>query len=167
MHNAPVVAHFGRTIADMVPHIYDRLEPYLRRALRGEDVGSFESRWQGPGGPNDEHVMVASYHPVRDAADEMTGLSIAVVDITALDRAHRRNDRRNEPAEACSGLAALTVRQREVLRLLATGLSVKGIARELGLSIGTVKTHLAQAYRILGARNRTEALIRAGLMVST
>jgi EAL domain-containing protein (putative c-di-GMP-specific phosphodiesterase class I)/DNA-binding CsgD family transcriptional regulator len=167
MHNAPVVAHLGRTIPDMVPHIYAQLEPYLRRALRGEDVGSFESRWQEHAAPNAEHVIVVSYHPVRDAADEVIGLSIAVVDITALDRSHPRSDQRDRPGEASSGLAGLTARQREVLRLLATGLPVKGIARQLGLSIGTVKTHLAQAYRILGARNRTEALVRAGLMMST
>jgi PAS domain S-box-containing protein len=167
MHNASVVAHFGRTIADMVPHIYEQLEPYLQRSLLGEDVGSFESRWRGPSSPADEHVIVVTYHPVRDAADEVIGLSIAVVDITALDRAHHRNDRRDGPAEAVSGLAGLTARQREVLCLLATGRSIKEIARKLGLGIGTVKAHLAQAYRVLGARNRTEALIRVGLMVGT
>ena len=138
----------------------------LRRALRGEDVGIFESRWQGYADPNDQHATVVSYHPMRDAADEVSGLSIAAVDITALDRAHRRSDQRGGPAEAIPGLAGLTPRQREVFRLLATGRSTKEIARELGLSIGSVKAHLAQAYGILGARNRTEALIRAGLMMN-
>lgn len=159
MHEVPVVAHFGRTIAEMVPQIYDHLEPYLRRALHGEYVGSFETRWQGSDG---EHVMVASYHPMRDAADEVIGLSIAVVDVTALDWSCGQ---RTKPCSAA--LAGLTMRQRDVMRLLATGRTVKEIARQLDLSIGTVKTHLAQAYRTLGARNRTEALIRAGLMVAS
>ena len=57
----------------------------------------------------------------------------------------------------------LSPRQQTVMQLLAEGLSVKEIARRLDLSIGTVKTHLAQAYMILGAHNRIEALRRAGL----
>lgn len=58
---------------------------------------------------------------------------------------------------------ALTSRQRDVLRLLGEGRSTKDIARRLGLAVPTVKTHLAALYRQLGARNRVEAVVKAGM----
>jgi two-component system, NarL family, nitrate/nitrite response regulator NarL len=59
------------------------------------------------------------------------------------------------------GLVNLTARQFDVLRLLAKGQSNKVIARDLGLSVSTVKSHLNTVFRALGARNRVEAVIRA------
>lgn len=56
---------------------------------------------------------------------------------------------------------ALTDRQRDVLRWLALGRSNKEIARELGISEGTVKVHLLSVFRTLGVRNRTEAVLAA------
>ena len=54
-----------------------------------------------------------------------------------------------------------TPRQADVLRLLAEGRSTKDIARRLNLGVGTIKVHLAGVYRVLGARNRTEAVVKA------
>jgi len=58
-------------------------------------------------------------------------------------------------------LQALTPRQRDVLRGLSRGLPNKLIARELNLSEGTVKIHIAAVLRALRARNRTEAVVLA------
>lgn len=55
----------------------------------------------------------------------------------------------------------LTDRQLDVLAQLAKGAPIKRICRELDLSEGTVKTHVAAIYRSFGASNRTEALIAA------
>lgn len=60
-----------------------------------------------------------------------------------------------------SRLVNLTARQFDVLRLLAKGQSNKVIARDLGLSVSTVKVHLNVVFRALGARNRLEAVVRA------
>ena len=57
----------------------------------------------------------------------------------------------------------LSARQIDVMHLLTEGCSVKEIARRLGIGIGTVKVHLSHAYSTLGARNRVEAVMRAGL----
>lgn len=57
--------------------------------------------------------------------------------------------------------AELTPRQRDVLRALSRGQPNKLIARELGLTEGTVKIHIAAILRALQARNRTEAVVRA------
>jgi NarL family two-component system response regulator LiaR len=57
--------------------------------------------------------------------------------------------------------AALTPREREVLALVAHGLSNKRIARELAVSEKTVKTHVGHVLAKLGATDRTEAAVRA------
>lgn len=55
------------------------------------------------------------------------------------------------------GEQTLSDRQKDVLRGLVKGLSNKEIARELGLSEGTVKMHIAALFRALGAANRAHA----------
>jgi DNA-binding NarL/FixJ family response regulator len=69
----------------------------------------------------------------------------------------------NGPSTAVSApsVHGLTQRQLEVLALLARGLPNKSIARELGLSEGTVKVHLLAIFRALAVRNRTEAVVAA------
>ncbi|MGA9335178.1 MAG: response regulator transcription factor [Rudaea sp.] len=57
--------------------------------------------------------------------------------------------------------AALTARQREVLKYLSQGLPTKLIARQLSLSEYTVKEHITSIFQALHVRNRTEAVIRA------
>lgn len=58
-------------------------------------------------------------------------------------------------------LNALTDREREILALLAQGLSNKAIAARLYLSIRTVEGHLARLYGRLGIHSRTEAMLLA------
>ena len=48
----------------------------------------------------------------------------------------------------------LTRRESEVLLLVGTGMSNKEIARQLGLSPGTVKLHVHRIFQKTGARNR-------------
>ncbi|WP_181777485.1 response regulator [Amycolatopsis pittospori] len=57
--------------------------------------------------------------------------------------------------------AGLTEREREVLRLMAGGLSNVEIAGELYLGVQTVKTHVGNVLSKLGARDRTQAVIKA------
>jgi EAL domain-containing protein (putative c-di-GMP-specific phosphodiesterase class I)/DNA-binding CsgD family transcriptional regulator/CheY-like chemotaxis protein len=54
----------------------------------------------------------------------------------------------------------LSPQQLEVMHLLSDGCSVKEIARRLDIGIGAAKVHLSLAYAALGARNRTEAVMR-------
>jgi DNA-binding CsgD family transcriptional regulator len=55
----------------------------------------------------------------------------------------------------------LSERELEVLALLASGRTNSEIARDLFVSVGTVKSHVNNIYRKLGARNRAEAIARA------
>lgn len=62
---------------------------------------------------------------------------------------------------------ALSRRETEVLHLMARGQSTDTIARRLGISINTVKSHRHALLAKLGARNRVEALViadRQGLL---
>jgi two-component system nitrate/nitrite response regulator NarL len=55
----------------------------------------------------------------------------------------------------------LTAREREVLGLLAEGMSNKQIARALGISVRTVTVHVSNLLRKTGAASRTEAALLA------
>jgi DNA-binding CsgD family transcriptional regulator len=68
---------------------------------------------------------------------------------------------RDRPAEFD---AALTRRELDVLALLAEGASNKSIARTLGISVHTVKFHIASLFDKLDAEGRTEAVAQAARM---
>jgi DNA-binding NarL/FixJ family response regulator len=57
--------------------------------------------------------------------------------------------------------AGLTAQEAAILRLVAGGYSNKEIARHLGIAIGTVKNHMSDILRKLGARDRTHAVLKA------
>jgi DNA-binding NarL/FixJ family response regulator len=68
-----------------------------------------------------------------------------------------------EPKHPGAGgpLDLLSQRQREVFALLAEGLSNKMIARQLNITEGTVKSHVATIFDVLNVRNRVSAVAAA------
>ena len=64
-------------------------------------------------------------------------------------------------AETGGGFAALTAREREVVQLLAEGLSNKEIAVRLGISPDTAKFHVGRVIDKLDATGRTDAVAHA------
>lgn len=64
-------------------------------------------------------------------------------------------------ATGAQPFARLSPRQHEVAQLLLQGQPNKVIARQLGLSEGTIKAHVSAIYQIIGAKNRLEAVTLA------
>ena len=64
-------------------------------------------------------------------------------------------------SERRASVDALTDREREVLVLIARGKSNQELARELTISLDTVKSHIRHVFTKLGVRNRAQAVIAA------
>jgi DNA-binding NarL/FixJ family response regulator len=67
----------------------------------------------------------------------------------------------NKREEPPTGLLELTAREREVLRMIASGSSNREIAQTLFLSEGTVRNHISHILTRLNVRDRTQAAIVA------
>ena len=104
----------------------------------------------GPG----RHVQLAL---IRGPGPDFTERDRAVLTLLGphLDRAYLEAERRRHP------VPRLTPRQRDLLRLLAAGYTNTQIARHLGISEGTVRTHLENIYGRLQVSSRTAAVTRA------
>jgi len=66
-----------------------------------------------------------------------------------------------KPTRHVPGVRELTARESDVLELMAAGASNKEIARQLAITIHTVKFHVASIIAKLGATGRTDAVARA------
>jgi DNA-binding NarL/FixJ family response regulator len=71
---------------------------------------------------------------------------------------HRRDAEDDEPFDSPE---SLTEREREILRLLASGYSNREIARALFVVEGTVKNHVSSILAKMGVRDRTRAVLKA------
>ncbi|TDG10316.1 response regulator transcription factor [Paraburkholderia guartelaensis] len=100
------------------------------------------------------NVMPAEIVAAIEAA--AAGLCVLSPDILARLLAGRKPLR-----QTASGgpFEALSIREIEVLAMLADGLGNKEIARQLDISDNTVKSHLSSIFGKLGATNRTEAVM--------
>ena len=67
------------------------------------------------------------------------------------------------PLETIATVFRLTSAEMRVLMMIVQLGGVREVAPVLGISEPTVKTHLAALYRQLGARNRVEAVVKAGM----
>jgi DNA-binding NarL/FixJ family response regulator len=136
----------------------------------------------GDGGPHvlvlttfdlDEYVYAslragASGFLLKDAREQQLLAAIRVVadggSLFAPSVTRRLIERFVEPRPvpaATASLERLTAREREVLRLVARGLSNAEIAAELFVSEHTTKTHVASLLGKLGLRNRVQAVVLA------
>ncbi|WP_329403869.1 response regulator transcription factor [Streptomyces melanogenes] len=111
--------------------------------------------------------FVLKRHPVREIAQ---AVRVVAAGEAILFPAALRRMVAARPLGSAEALpqAALTGREEEVLREMATGLSNPEIAQSLTVSLETVKTHVGNVLTKLGAQNRTHAVVIAyetGLVV--
>jgi DNA-binding CsgD family transcriptional regulator len=109
-----------------------------------------------------EYQLWARTHP-GTAYIALVGAGFLGLGIWIGARIFRREPRAGAftPNERARSSLGITEREREVLQLLAEGRSNKEIARRLGLSPNTVKTHLARLFEKLRVARRTEAILHA------
>jgi DNA-binding CsgD family transcriptional regulator len=112
-------------------------------------------------------LMLVSLSPLAfDWGRELMAAVVALLGVLVGVRLYRRThpvDRAaaENPVDASATIAALSMREREVLALLAGGLTNKELARRLNVSENTVKTHLANVYEKLGVGGRVQAVMAA------
>ncbi|MDA8360054.1 MAG: response regulator transcription factor [Actinomycetota bacterium] len=110
-------------------------------------------------------VGVAGYLLKTTPSDELVGaIRAAYAGVVVLGPGLSSNlVRQPVGTRGGSGVEALTSREREVVRLVALGLSNKAIALELGISPRTVEGHLNHVFDKVGASSRS-ALVRLAMV---
>lgn len=130
------------------PEARENVETQFRRAVEQGKPADFVTVFGDAGG----HLrgVRAQHLPLRHD-DTIVGVLILAFDV------------RRPPSELIrlKPDPRVTPRQREILALIASGLSTAEVASELTLSPETVRNHLRNASRELRARNRVEAIATA------
>jgi DNA-binding NarL/FixJ family response regulator len=159
-------AHAGRDeIADVA-----LVDPFARRSDENPAVPTTVSR-----PPGTARVAVFTWE-CRDGfieramlggadgylAKELPALEL----VAALEKVHLGErivavDLRLRSESATHRAIGLTPRETHVVALIAGGAPNKEIARQLGLSMNTVKSHIRTAYRAMGVTSRTQAVLWA------
>jgi PAS domain S-box-containing protein len=90
MNSLPVEDHLGRSVKELFPQWFPIYEPYYVRALKGEAIAGVELIRPSAQAGHGDWVLLASYQPAWDEADEVIGISVALLDITENKRAEER-----------------------------------------------------------------------------
>lgn len=97
---------------------------------------------------------------VRHRAELQAATTLLNARLAALAQAAKWSEPLPLSSEAGSGMAALTRREREILGLISRGQTNGQIASALAVREGTVKYHVKNILRKLGARSRADAVAR-------
>jgi PAS domain S-box-containing protein len=140
-------AHWlGRHFTEPVPpEARENVEAQFRHAVETGEPTDFETVFTDASG----HIrgVRAQHLPLR-RGDAIVGVLILAFDV-------------RQPPSGLELHPRLTPRQREILELLARGLSTSEIAKELTLSTETVRNHLRRVFGELHVHTRVEAIVAA------
>ena len=104
------------------------------------------------------HGYITKDYPVSEMVDALRRVLAGQIYVPPFLSDLKVRNSMESSEEGCGDAAMLTGRQLEVLNLLAAGRSNKEIARLLRIAEGTVKVHIAAAFRMLGVHNRVSAV---------
>jgi PAS domain S-box-containing protein len=101
MNSLSVTDHLGHHISDILPQMFQALEPSFHRALEGQSIVGMEFVSLGPSPGKRGDIFLVSCQPARDEVGEVIGISVSVVDITEHKRSEEalrkgREDRRRQ-----------------------------------------------------------------------
>jgi LuxR family maltose regulon positive regulatory protein len=160
-----------RALALGVPYGYRRL--FVDEGAPAEELLSAVARR-----PHREAASLAAtvLHTLAVESDAGRALSAATAASVTIDSPGRGTGSRMTQSRTASGMTgdgtasdlisspveALSEREREVLRLLATDLSGPEIARHLFVSVNTLRTHTKHIFTKLGVTTRRAAVRRGG-----
>jgi DNA-binding NarL/FixJ family response regulator len=102
----------------------------------------------------------AFIHKSRAAADVVDAIRV-VANGGSLFTPRTISSILNKRRETEAQLEKLTAREKEVLRLMAQGMSSRGIATKLGISYTTVRTHIRSLGSKMGVHSKLEAIVKA------
>jgi len=139
---------------DVSPLLADVRSPTLVMHSRGDGRVPFEEgHLVARAIPNAEFVPLESLNHVL--LEHQPAWRQFFIEIARFVRGHRT------AASTATDLADLTLREREVLDLIARGLANEEIAKHLSLSAKTVRNHINSIFGKLGTSNRAQAIVRA------
>jgi PAS domain S-box-containing protein len=153
--NAAAERASGKSNAEMLGHdityllpneVHELVRAHFRRSVESGEPNDFETAFVDASGQL--RGVRAQHLPLREG-DTTTGVLILAFDV------------RRQPSELVQVRPQLTPRQRQVLEMIASGLSTAEVARELTLSTETVRNHLRNASNELNAHTRVEAIATA------
>jgi PAS domain S-box-containing protein len=136
----------GRHYTEPVPpEARENVEAQFRRAVEIGEPTDFETVFTDASG----HIrgVRAQHLPLR-RGDAFVGILILAFAV-------------RQPPSGLELHPRLTPRQREILELIASGLSTSEIAKELTLSTETVRNHLRRVFEELHVHTRVEAIVAA------
>jgi RNA polymerase sigma factor (sigma-70 family) len=102
------------------------------------------------------------HEPRKDARKGLTRSYFSLKITSKIKKPQKKMTATQAPAASNAGselVRQLSAREREILTLLARGLSNKEIGVQLGLSPFTIRNHLARIFEKLQVRSRTEAAV--------
>ncbi len=84
LHGIPVAEHVGRSVQDVVPELFLKMEPYLRGALAGHSYQDEEVTGCAPNGR--EVTAHETFEPALDRSANIVGISITATDLSPYKR---------------------------------------------------------------------------------
>lgn len=154
MNGVSIADHLGRTVSDVIPELSPQIDPYLRRVLQGETFTDLEFTSPKKNADGIDRTMFVAYLPVLDEANEVVGVSAAVLDITSrklIEKALRESEEHyRDSVELNPQIPWTSDAQGRILTAGPRWEEATGWAREEALDQGWVKAlHPADVIRTL------------------
>ena len=140
MNGAPIAAHIGREVKEMIPQFFHVVEPFIRRALHGEAVKDVEATKPAlaPGKP--PQTLLLNYQPALDEAGEVIGVSVAIVDITerklAEDTLREAEDEYHHLVELSPQIPWVLDAEGNLMNISSRWVQLTGMSKEQSRNVG-------------------------------